>query len=143
LESRFLDATRTHPTRTLLGLLSDWLPQRMASAILLAAHIESGIRLAHLSREIRQSLISAMTDSPLPVIRTRGYNYAEVTAGGIPLTEIHPATMESKIVPGLYLVGEILDVDGRIGGFNFQWAWSSGHVAGRAIAQAQGPPHAA
>ena len=67
---------------------------------------------------------------------SRGYGYAEVTAGGIPLDEIDPATMQSRVCPGLYLVGEILDVDGRLGGFNFQWAWSSGWVAGHAIAQA-------
>ena len=60
---------------------------------------------------------------------TRGYNYAEATAGGVALTEIDPATMES-LGRVLYLVGEMLDVDGRIGGFNFQWAWSSRYVAG-------------
>jgi predicted flavoprotein YhiN len=59
---------------------------------------------------------------------------AEVTAGGVPLDEIDPATMGSRCCPGVYLVGEILDVDGRLGGFNFQWSWSSGWVAGRAIA---------
>jgi len=64
---------------------------------------------------------------------SRGYNYAEVTAGGIPLTEIDPATMESQVRRGLYLIGEMLDVDGRIGGFNFQWAWSSAWVAASAI----------
>ncbi|MBI3467179.1 MAG: NAD(P)/FAD-dependent oxidoreductase, partial [Planctomycetes bacterium] len=64
---------------------------------------------------------------------SRGYPYAEVTAGGVPLEEINPATMESRKCPGLYLVGEILDVDGRIGGFNFQWAWSSAWVAAAAI----------
>ena len=57
------------------------------------------------------------------LLKDLGYDYAEVTAGGVPLEEIDPATMESRRCPGLYLVGEILDVDGRIGGFNFQWAW--------------------
>lgn len=65
---------------------------------------------------------------------SRGYTYAEVTAGGVPLREVDPGSMASRCCPGLFLVGEILDVDGRIGGFNFQWAWSSGFVAGRAIA---------
>ena len=59
-----------------------------------------------------------------------------MTAGGVPLDEIDTATMESRRQPGLYLVGEILDVDGRLGGFNFQWAWSSGWVAGQALARA-------
>jgi len=74
--------------------------------------------------------------TPLAVRDSRGYAYAEVTAGGIPLDEIDPATMESRCCPGLYLVGEILDVDGRLGGFNFQWAWSSAWVAGQALGQA-------
>jgi len=71
--------------------------------------------------------------SPLAVTGDRGYNFAEVTAGGVPLDEIDPATMASRVCPGLSLVGEILDVDGRIGGFNFQWAWSSARVAAGAL----------
>jgi len=77
--------------------------------------------------------VHALTEWPLPVSDTRGYNFAEVTAGGVALDEIDPSTMESRRCPGLYLVGEILDVDGRIGGFNFQWAWSTAFVAGRAL----------
>ena len=69
---------------------------------------------------------------PLPVTGSRGFNYAEVTAGGVPLRELRLNTLESRICPGLYLCGEICDVDGRIGGFNFQWAWASGYVVGRA-----------
>ena len=57
----------------------------------------------------------------------------EVTMGGVPLKEIRLETMESRLCPGLHLIGEVLDVDGRIGGFNFQWAWASGYVAGRAL----------
>jgi predicted flavoprotein YhiN len=57
-----------------------------------------------------------------------------VTAGGVRLDEVDPATLESRVCPNLFLVGEILDVDGRLGGFNFQWAWSSARVAARALA---------
>jgi predicted flavoprotein YhiN len=64
----------------------------------------------------------------------RGWNVAEVTAGGVPLEEINFRTMESKVVRGLYVIGEILDCDGRIGGFNFQWAWATGPLAGCAAA---------
>ena len=91
--------------------------------------------LAHVSREDRRRLIRALLGSALDVRDSRGYNYAEVTAGGIPLEEIDPARMASRVCAGLYLVGEVLDVDGRLGGFNFQWAWSSGWVAGQAIAR--------
>jgi hypothetical protein len=66
----------------------------------------------------------------LPVTGSRGFDYAEATAGGVPLSEIRLDTMESRVCPGLYLCGEICDVDGRIGGFNFQWAWASGYAAG-------------
>ncbi len=72
---------------------------------------------------------------PLPVTGAAGYDKAEVTAGGISLEEIDPRTLESKIVPGLFFAGEILDVDGEIGGYNFQWAWSSGVAAGKAASK--------
>ena len=71
---------------------------------------------------------------PLRVTGDRGFNYAEVTAGGVPLSELRLETMESRVCPGLHLCGEICDVDGRIGGYNFQWAWASGWVAGRGVA---------
>ena len=67
------------------------------------------------------------------MVGARGYTAAEATAGGVSLTEIDPATMESRVRRGLFLVGEMLDVDGRLGGFNFQWAWSTGKVAGTAL----------
>ena len=57
-----------------------------------------------------------------------------MTAGGVWLSEVDPSTLESRVVPGLYLCGEILDVEGRLGGFNFQWSWSSGTVGGRSAA---------
>jgi predicted flavoprotein YhiN len=71
----------------------------------------------------------------LPVVDSRGYAFAEATAGGVPLAEVDARTMESRRVPGLFLVGEMLDVDGRIGGFNFQWAWSSAWVAAGGLAR--------
>ncbi len=59
-----------------------------------------------------------------------------MTAGGVPLGEVDASTLESRVAPGVFLCGEVLDVEGRLGGFNFQWAWSSGTVAGRAAARA-------
>jgi predicted flavoprotein YhiN len=73
---------------------------------------------------------------PLPVTGDRGFTEAEATAGGVPLAELRLDTLESRVTPGLYLCGELCDVDGRIGGFNFQWAWASGFVAGTAAARA-------
>ena len=87
--------------------------------------------LAQWTREDRRRLVHALTALELAVVDSRGYNYAEVTAGGVALDEIDPATMESRKVRNLFLVGEMLDVDGRLGGFNFQWAWASGKTAAR------------
>ncbi|MBI4432332.1 MAG: NAD(P)/FAD-dependent oxidoreductase [Candidatus Omnitrophica bacterium] len=78
-----------------------------------------------------RQLLHPIAHTPLSVTGVVGYRKAEVTAGGVDLKEVRVSTMESKIIPGLYFAGEILDVDGRIGGFNFQWSWSSGTVAGR------------
>ena len=89
-----------------------------------------------LSREARRRLVALVTKTPLPVVGDRGFTVAEATAGGVPLTEVRLETMESRICPGLHFAGEILDVDGRIGGFNFQWAWASGFVAGSSAAKA-------
>ena len=98
----------------------------------LVPHLAGDTPLSRLTREERRDAIRNVLDCKVPVVRDRGFNYAEVTAGGVPLSEINVATMESRIVPGLFLCGEILDVDGKIGGYNFQWAWASGRLAGLA-----------
>ena len=116
--------------------LAGRLPAAVAGAIVRCVNIDPARQLAHLTRAERRTLTSALVQWSLPVTTCRGYNYAEATAGGVPLDEIHPATMASRICAGLYLVGEMLDVDGRIGGFNFQWAWSTANIAGRALGAA-------
>jgi len=135
LEAWLLEQQRDRPRATTRSALSSRLPASVADAWLSIAQVDGGETLAHLSREARRALITALLDTPLHVRDSRGYNYAEVTAGGVPLPEIDPATMESRVRPGLFLIGEILDVDGRLGGFNFQWAWSSAWVAAQAIAK--------
>ena len=123
------------PRASVLASLARMVPASVAAALLEQLAIDDDQALAHLSRDDRRKLTRALVEWPLPVVGTRGYGYAEATAGGVALTEIDPATMASRVCPGLFLVGEMLDVDGRIGGFNFQWAWSSGFVAGRALAR--------
>ncbi len=110
------------------------LTQAVALRLAESAAGQDGL-LSKVSRDNRRAIVNVLTAFPLNVIDGRGYNFAEVTSGGVSLDEVNPKTMESRLVPGLYFVGEILDVDGRIGGFNFQWAWSTGKVAGRAIAR--------
>ena len=124
------------PAATLLQLLQRDFPDRLAAALLRhGAGLDPGLPLARLSKDARRRLVRCLSALPLPVIADRGYEHAEVTAGGIPLTEVHLSTMESRVCPGLHLAGEILDVDGRIGGYNFQWAWCTGRLAGLGAAR--------
>jgi predicted Rossmann fold flavoprotein len=113
-----------------LAAMETMSPASTAAAIIGRLGLDGSRQLAHLPREDRRRLVHALVAWPLHVAGARGYNYAEVTAGGVSLSEIDPSTMESRVQSGLFLVGEILDVDGRIGGFNFQWAWASGRAAG-------------
>ncbi len=140
IEARLIELSQSQPRTILANALATLIPARLAEAVLAKVGIDARIVMAHLSREARRKLAEALTHWPLPVRDSRGYNFAEVTAGGVPLTEIDPRTMESRVCPGLFLVGEILDVDGRIGGFNFQWAWSSGFVAGMGLAKKLSDP---
>jgi predicted Rossmann fold flavoprotein len=119
-----------NPRRSLAKTLALIVPQRLAEALCAHVGVGANTSAAQLLRADRERLVAALTRLRLPVVSDRGWNHAEVTAGGIPLEEISYRTMESKLVPGLYLIGEILDCDGRIGGFNFQWAWATGYVAG-------------
>lgn len=114
----------------LVNFLRRSLPDRLALALCAAAGVAPGTKGHALKREDRKSLAAACIRMRVPVSGNRGFNYAEVTAGGIPLGEIRLETMESRVRPRLHICGEICDVDGRIGGFNFQWAWASGYVAG-------------
>ncbi|MBM4006247.1 MAG: aminoacetone oxidase family FAD-binding enzyme [Planctomycetes bacterium] len=127
-----LDATG----RSLLSRLRERLPERMARAVLQASAITPETTPQQLPKERRRDLVRNLVALDLPVTGDRGFTYAETTAGGVPLTEVRLETLESRLRPGLHLVGEMLDVDGRIGGFNFQWAWASGDVAGRSAAEA-------
>ena len=124
------------PRAALSTVLSTRLPERIARAVIIHSDIDPAIVCGQLSREVRRKLVASLTALPLPVLQHRGWNYAEVTAGGVPLDEINYRTMESRKMPRLYLTGEILDCDGRIGGFNFQWAWATGHLAGMALQKA-------
>ncbi len=117
--------------RTMQSCLAELLPSRMARQF--AQFLDQDMPntpVNLLAKDSRKALVQALTNLSLPGIGSRGWNFAEVTTGGVPLQEINPSTMGSKKIPGLYLVGEMLDCDGRIGGFNFQWAWSTGYIAG-------------
>ena len=119
--------------RGALAVLRQRLTERLARCLCEQA---GAATTGDLTREARRSLAALVSATPLPIIGDRGFTVAEATAGGVPLTEIRLEAMESRIRPGLHFAGEVLDVDGRIGGFNFQWAWASGYVAGASAATA-------
>ena len=145
IETWLIQAAALHGKKTVQTVLAKRLPTRVATRF--AQYVEpdiSQLPVNRLQKDVRNALVHTLTNLPLPVIGSRGWNFAEVTAGGVPLKEIKPSTMASQKVPGLYLIGEMLDCDGRIGGFNFQWAWSTGHIAGTSAAHAlkEGPSQA-
>jgi len=135
LDARLVALARAQPRSTLHAAVQGLLPASVAAALLDRLRLDGARRLAELPREERRAVVHALIALPLPITDSRGYNYAEVTAGGVSLEEVDAATMQSRRCPGLFLVGEVLDVDGRLGGFNFQWAWSSGRVAAEGTAR--------
>jgi predicted Rossmann fold flavoprotein len=130
LEELWLEEAQRNPRATVASLLRGRMPERLLTAI--AGEPQP---LSKITKEERRRIIRALTAMKIAVTGDRGFDYAEVTAGGVPLREIDLATMHSRKCEGLYLCGEILDVDGRIGGYNFQWAWASGRLAGLSAAR--------
>lgn len=124
-----------HPKRSLVRTMALLVPERFAYSLCHHCSCDPLKAAAQVSRVDRHRLLNALTRFRFPIERDRGWNFAEVTAGGVPLDEIDYRNMESKLVSGLYLAGEILDCDGRIGGFNFQWAWTTGWLAGQSAAR--------
>ena len=136
-----------HPRRSLTRMLSMLVPDRLAESLCRHCACDPQKLMAQVMRRDREHVLNILTRFRFPIERDRGWNFAEVTAGGVPLEEIDYRTMESKLVSGLYLIGEMLDCDGRIGGFNFQWAWTTGWLAGqsaaRSLVASKVPPHGA
>jgi predicted Rossmann fold flavoprotein len=123
---------RESPGGTAGSVVRRNLPDRLAEALLTEANVDPIRPLAQLRRDERTRLVTALTAYPLPWTADEGYKKAEVTGGGVALSEIDPRTMQSRLNPGLLLCGEVLDAFGPIGGYNFAWAWATGRAAGLA-----------
>lgn len=119
--------------RQIVGIIAERLPKRLVEALLIRAGVPADQRGAALSKTARAALVQSIKETAIAISGTRGFTKAEVTAGGVALPEIDSRTMESKLVPGLFIAGEILDLDGPIGGYNFQAAFSTGVLAGRSV----------
>ena len=123
---------RSRPQAKLSTVLCELLPRRLAQ-LLTETQLEDA-RIQQLSAKQIEQIASQLHHWRLKPNGTEGYRTAEVTVGGVDTNELSSKTMESKKVPGLYFIGEVVDVTGHLGGFNFQWAWSSGYTAGLAVA---------
>lgn len=119
--------------RAVAGLLPEAIPRRLAEAILGVSEIPMGRMGPDLSRDERHRLVGNIKGLRLPVSGTLGFAKAEVTSGGVALDEVESTTLESRLRPGLHFVGEVLDLDGLIGGYNFQAAWSTGWLAAESV----------
>ncbi|MFO0277554.1 MAG: NAD(P)/FAD-dependent oxidoreductase [Planctomycetota bacterium] len=128
LEAEWLALAAAHGGRRASSVLPAALPERVRAA--LCAQAGGDVPLANWPRPQRRALVAATKGLVVPVGRSLGYDHAEVTRGGVALAEIDARTMQSKVRPGLFVCGELLDVDGPIGGFNFQAAFATGRLAG-------------
>jgi predicted Rossmann fold flavoprotein len=130
LEALFQEKAVADGKRLVAGVLAEQLPRRLVDALLSRAEVAGDRRMAEYSADERRRVTEQLKRCEIAIAGTRGFEKAEVTAGGVDLAEVDSRTMESKLVANLFLAGEILDLDGFIGGYNFQAAFSTGWVAG-------------
>lgn len=127
------------PRRSVGSLADRFVPDRLAESVLAACDMDAKTRGAHLSAKALNRFARTVKRWPLGGVRAVPLERGEVVAGGVKLEEVDPQTMASRVAPGLYLCGEILDIAGPVGGYNLQAAWSTGYVAGEAAAKRQAP----
>ncbi len=135
-EKEFVEKLSIRGKHMIKTILKDYdLPKRFIDKLLELANIEEKVIGAQLSKKKRNELIKMLIAFPMEVEKLGDFHLAMVTRGGIKLKEINPKTMESRIIEGLYFVGEVLDIDGDTGGYNIQAAFSTGYAAGDAISK--------
>ena len=133
LDRRIINDLNANGNRLFHDALRLWLPAELIPTALDHLHIEYYKRLHQINAAERHRLLSFLKDFSFPLTGTGNYEEAIVTQGGVSLKEINPKTMESRLVPGLFIVGEVLDLDADTGGYNLQLAFTTGHAAGQAI----------
>ncbi|MBD5135914.1 MAG: NAD(P)/FAD-dependent oxidoreductase [Lachnospiraceae bacterium] len=133
LDARILRDFEDNINRDFKNSLSGLLPKKMIPSIIRYSGIPEDKKINNITREERRSLVKALKGFTLTIEGLRGYDEAIITQGGVNVKEINPATMESKLVKGLYFAGEMIDIDAFTGGYNLQLAWSTGYLAGNSI----------
>ena len=130
LDNRILRDFQKYSNKDIRNALDELLPQKIIPVVILCAKIEPTKKVHDITNEERKRLVKQIKCFTVCIYGTTGFQEAVVTCGGVCVDEIDPATMESKIVKGLYFAGEVLDVDAYTGGFNLQIAFSTGYTAG-------------
>lgn len=133
LDKRLIADLNANGTRIFNDALRLWLPAELISLALPQMHIEYYKRLNQINGDERRRLLAWLKGVRFTITGTHDFNEAVVTQGGVTLSEVNPKTMESRLVSGLYIVGELLDLDADTGGYNLQIAFSTGHAAGQAV----------
>lgn len=131
LDARILRDFEKFKRKSIKNSLVELLPQKLIPIILDLSYIDEEKKVDEVSKIERRKLVEVLQNLPLTVTKTRPIDEAIVTAGGVSVKEIDPKTMQSKILQGLYIIGEVADVDGFTGGFNLQAAWAMGNAAGK------------
>ena len=137
--ARALVERRADSRQNLANALAAILPRRLAEGWLALQNLRGGQRLAETGDKALRALADSLHHWSLVPSGSEGYRKAEVTRGGVDTDELSQNTLEARRVPGLHFIGEVVDVTGWLGGYNFQWAWASGHAAGEAIAARRQP----
>ncbi|TCT15004.1 hypothetical protein EDC18_104154 [Natranaerovirga pectinivora] len=133
LDKRILKDFDKYQKKQFKNTLDDLLPKKLIPVIIKLSNIPEDKKISEITKEERNNLVKTLKALTCHIIDLRGYNEAIITYGGIDVKDIDPHTMESKLVSGVYFVGEVLDLDALTGGFNLQIAWSTGYLAGLSI----------
>lgn len=130
LDERLLREINEHPKGHIKGIFQQLVPSKMVFVMIFLSGISRDKYLCELTKEEREKIISLLKHFSFTIVAARGYNEAIITQGGVDVKQVDPSTMESKLVPGVYFAGEVLDLDAMTGGYNLQIAWSTGYLAG-------------
>ncbi len=133
LEKLLIKRWSKQPQKTLASSFIGLLPKKVAPAFFKYHKIDSTTIVSNINKKLRKKIISILTETTFKITDVKGFEIAHFTAGGIDTKEINPNTCESKLQKGLYFTGEVLDIDGICGGYNLQFAWSTGAIAGMSV----------
>lgn len=124
---------KSNPEKTVEETLNFLLPNSVVKELCLIAQANNTKKFKDLDGQVREKLVKILVNTPLTIIDHVGFEKAMITRGGVSLKEINPKTMQSKIIDGLYFCGEVMDLDGPCGGYNLQWSFASGNLAGKLL----------